>query len=415
MRVLVTGATGFLGRRVVPALMERRHEVACLVHRPGRERIFPPRTVDVHYGNVMEPDTLPAAFEDADAVVHLVGIIRRRRRSAFDLVNRQGAANVAAAAKESGVKHVTLVSALGAAEDRAYPYLHSKWEGERALVNSGVPYTIIRPSIVFGEGDEFLNSIAALVKAMPITPIIGSGRNRLQPISADDLARCVATSVEREDLKGRTLELGGPEQLSYDEIVSIVTQAMGVRRPRVHVPALIMNVLVSVMELFLPRPPITTDQLRMMAIRNVAESDGVEKAFGFTPMGLERNIDYVKSVGLGMGCLYLPGRCRGGFGTTEGGVVSAQGPRCWWTGALDSGSGAGMTGWGLGLVAVLHGGCPCALRFPPSRASGQAQDERTASLGTGGAVGGAGQRAGCWREGYDVGGQALWIPARGPE
>ncbi len=308
MRVLVTGATGFLGRRVAPALLERRHEVACLVHRPGRERIFPPRTVDVHYGNVLEPDTLPAAFQDADAVVHLVGIVRRRRRSAFDRVNRQGAANVAAAARESGVKHVALVSALGAAEDRSYPYLHSKWQGERALVSSGVPYTIIRPSIVFGAGDEFLNSLAALVRVLPITPIIGSGRNRLQPISVDDLAQCVAIAVEREDLKGRTLELGGPQQLSYDEMVSIVAQTLGVRRPRAHVPAWIMNVLVSVMEVFLPRPPITSDQLRMMAIRNVAEPDEVEKTFGFTPKGLEGNIDYVKSVGMGDGVSILTGK-----------------------------------------------------------------------------------------------------------
>ena len=297
-----------MGRRVVPALMERRHEVSCLVRRPGRERIFPPRTVDVHYGNVMEPDTLPAAFQDADAVVHLVGIIRRRRRSDFDRVNRQGVTNVAAAAGESGVKHVALVSALGAAEDRAYPYLHSKWQGERALVNSGVPYTIIRPSIVFGAGDEFLNSIAALVRVLPVTPIIGSGRNRLQPISADDLARCVAMAAERDDLKGRTLELGGPEQLSYEEIVSIVAHTLGARRPRIHLPAWAMNVLVSVMEIFLPRPPITTDQLRMMAIRNVAEPDAVEKAFGFTPQGLEGNIDYVKSVGFGDGMSILTGK-----------------------------------------------------------------------------------------------------------
>ena len=308
MRVLVTGATGFLGRRVVPALQQRRHEVSCLVHRPGRERIFPPRTVDVHYGNVMEPHTLPAAFQDADAVVHLVGIIRRRRRSAFDRVNRQGVANVAAAAKESGVKHLALVSALGAVEDPSYPYLHSKWQGERALINSGVPYTIIRPSIVFGAGDEFLNSLAALVRVLPVTPIIGSGRNRLQPISADDLARCVTLAVEREDLKGKVLELGGPQQLSYNEVVSVVAQALGVRRPRVHIPAWIMSVMVSAMELFLPRPPITSDQLRMMAIRNVAEPDTVEKTFGFTPQGLEGNIDYVKSVGMGDGMSILTGK-----------------------------------------------------------------------------------------------------------
>ena len=308
MKVLVTGATGFLGRRVVPALQLRRHEVRCLVHSPGRERIFPPRTVDVHYGNVMEPNTLTAALHDVDAVVHLVGIIRRRKGAAYGQVNRDGVANVAAAARKSGVKHLVLVSALGAAEDRSYRYLYSKWQGERAVVNSGIPYTIIRSSIVFGAGDEFLNSLAALVRVFPLTPVIGSGRNRLQPIEVEDLARCVALTVERDDLKGKTLELGGPRQISYNEIVRIVASTTGKRRPRVHVPVWVMSPLTAVMQSILPRPPITTDQLRILAIRNVAEPDVVEKTFAFTPQALEGNIDYVKSVGFRDGISILTGR-----------------------------------------------------------------------------------------------------------
>ena len=308
MKVLVTGATGFLGRRVVPALQQRRHEVSCLVHSPGRERIFPPRTVDVHYGDVMEPNTLAAALHDVDAVVHLVGIIRRRKGAGYDQVNRDGVANVVAGAKESGVKHIVLLSALGAAEDRSYPYLHSKWQGERAVVNSGIPYTIIRSSIVFGAGDEFLNSLAALVRVSPLTPVIGSGRNRLQPIEVEDLARCAALTVERDDLKGKILEVGGPRQVSYNEIVSIVARTLGSRRPRVHVPVWVMSPLTAVMQRILPRPPITTDQLRILAIRNVAEPDVVKKTFAFTPKELEGNIDYVKSVGFRDGMSILTGR-----------------------------------------------------------------------------------------------------------
>ena len=308
MKALVTGATGFLGRRVVPALQQRRHEVSCLVHSPGRERIYPPRTVDVHYGNVMQPGTLTAAFQDADVVVHLVGIIRRHRGAGYDQVNREGVANVAAAARESGVKHLVLLSAIGAAEDRAYPYLHSKWQGERAVVNSGVPYTIIRSSIVFGAGDEFLNSLAALVRVFPLTPVIGSGKNRLQPINVEDLARCVTLTVERDDLKGKTLELGGPRQVSYNEIVRIVGNTLGKRRPRVHVPVWAMGLPTAVMQRILPRPPITTDQLRILAIRNVAEPDAVQKTFGFTPKELEGNIDYVKAVSFRDGISILTGR-----------------------------------------------------------------------------------------------------------
>lgn len=314
MQVLVTGATGFLGRRVVPELQEHRHRVRCLVHTPGRERVFAPRSVDIHYGNVRDPDTLAAAMFDVEVVVHLVSIIRQGKGSSYDQVNRQGVANVVAAATGSGVKHFVLISALGAAEDRSYPYLYSKWQGEQEVVNSGLPYTIIQPSIMFGAGDEFLNNVASLVRVCPIVPVVGSGRNRLQPIAVEDMARCIALAVDREDLKGKTIEVGGPKQVSYNEIVTTVTRALGKQRLRFHVPVWLMYVLTAAVQRILPRAPVTTDQLRMLAIRNVAEPDVVEKTFGFTPRVLEGNIDYVRSVGFrdGIDILtgYMPPRIR---------------------------------------------------------------------------------------------------------
>ena len=306
MLVLVTGATGFLGRRVVAELQERHHEVRCLVRTPGRERVFPPRSVDVQYGNVLEPEALARAFHGVEAVVHLVGIIRRRKRLNYDQVNRQGVANVAAAAKQAGVKQFVLVSAIGATNNRSYPYLFSKWQGEQEVAASGLPYTIIQSSIMFGEGDEFLNTIAAMVRVAPVAPVVGSGRNRLQPIAVEDMARCVATSVDREDLKGKTIEVGGPQQLSYNEILAIVARTLRKRVFRLHIPVWIMYILAVGMRV-LPRPPLTIDQLRLLPIRNVAEPDVVEKNFGFTPRFMEGNIDYVRSVGVRDGLSILSG------------------------------------------------------------------------------------------------------------
>ena len=145
MLVMVTGATGFLGRRVVRELLERHHRVRCLVHVPGRERIFDHRDVEVHYGNVLDNDSLSQAMYDVESVVHLVAIIREGRRATFDLVNRQGAANVVAAAKAAGVREFQHVSAIGAANDSAYPYLYSKWQAEQEVANSGLLHTISAP------------------------------------------------------------------------------------------------------------------------------------------------------------------------------------------------------------------------------------------------------------------------------
>lgn len=299
--VLVTGATGFLGRRVVPELQNLGHEVRCLVHTPGRERIFTPRSVEIEYGSVLDADALAEAFYGVETVVSLVGIIRQRKGVTYDAINRQGVANLVAAAKQVRTKHFIQISAIGASSDRAYPYLYSKWQGEQEVVNSGLPYTILRPSIMFGEGDEFLTTLAGLVRLFPLVPVVGSGRNRLQPIAADDVARCIALAVDREDLKSKVIEVGGPQQVSYNEIIAVVGRTLGKRRRRLHLPISLMYLATALLQALRPHPPATTDQLRMLAVRNVSEVGVVEKTFGFTPRTLEGNIDFVRSVTYGDG------------------------------------------------------------------------------------------------------------------
>ena len=307
MLVLVTGATGFLGRRVVRKLIERGDQVRCLVHTPGKERIFSHRDVEVQYGSIREPSTLSNAFYDVDTVVHLVGIIRPRRQNSFEEIHREGTANVLTAAKEVGVKHFLYVSAIGSADDKTYPYFYTKWLGEREVIESGIPYTIFRPSILYGEGDEFLNVLAGLVRLCPIVPVIGSGNNRMQPLAADDLAQCIATTIDRENLKDCTLELGGPERLNYNELVSQVAKAMGKRRLKFHLPTWLAYAVAKVAQRLLPRAPITTDQVKMLGVRSVAYSGEVERLFGFTPRGVEGNIGFVNSVGVADGIQMLLG------------------------------------------------------------------------------------------------------------
>ena len=299
MLVLVTGATGFLGRRVVPELLARRHQVRCLVHSPGRERLFDHREVEIHYGSVLNPESLGPAMHGVQSVVHLVGIIRTGRGSPFDRVHRQGTAIVAEAAKEAGAREIIYVSAMGATSDPKYPYLHSKRQAELHITSSGMDYTILRPSVIFGEGDEFLTALAGLVRLGPVAPVIGSGRNRMQPVAVEDVARCVADSVGNSLVKGRTINLGGPHRLSYNDLLEEVALAMGRRLRLAHIPTAIAWPAVALLQNVLPRPPVTTAQLRMLGIRNVAEGPDMEQAFGFTPKPLRGNIDYVNSVSFG--------------------------------------------------------------------------------------------------------------------
>ena len=299
--LLVTGATGFLGRRVVQALHRAGHSpVRCLLHRsPRAGDASPVDGVEFVHGGVQDPESLAAAMVGVDAVVHLVGIIRERPPSTtFAGVNHVGTRNVAEAAKAAGVKHVVYVSALGARDDARFPYARSKWLGEQEVIGSGVPYTILRPSILFGEGDEFFNTLAALVKMLPVVPVAGSGANRFQPIAADDVARCVATSVLQEAHYGRVAEIGGPRQYTYRELLRVIATTLGVRRLRVHVPVPCMRIAAAVMERVLPRPPVTREQLRYLDLDSVADEDSVEREFGFAPQPLEEGLGYIRSLRL---------------------------------------------------------------------------------------------------------------------
>ena len=299
MLVLVTGGTGFLGQQVVTELLARHHQVRCLVHSPGGERRLSGKDVDVHYGSVQDIDSISQAMYGVQSVVHLVGIIRSRRGANFDAVHRRGTANVAEAARDAGAREIIYVSVLGATSDPTYPYLYSKYQGELRVINSGIGYTILRPSVIFGPGDEFLTALAGLVRMGPAVPVIGSGRNRMQPVAVEDVAHCVADSVGNSLVKGKTLNLGGPQRLSYNDLLEEVALAMGKRIRRVHIPTPIVWPLVAMMQGLLPRAPVTTGQLRMLGIRNVAEGHDIEESFGFTPKPLRGNIDYVNAVGVG--------------------------------------------------------------------------------------------------------------------
>ena len=300
MTVLVTGSTGFLGRRVVQKLIEHNYQVRCLVRTPGKERIFEQGSVDVYYGDINDPDALASACQGVDQVIHLVAVIRESGNATYDTVNRLGAEQVVEAAKSAGgISQFVHVSAVGAVNAPDLPYLKSKWHGEQAVINSGLSYTIVRPSLIFGQGDEFINSLAAVVRLFPAVPVIAGGRNRLQPIWVDDLAQCIALSLSRHDLRGHTLELGGPEQLSYNQIVDIISRTMGRHRLKVHVPTWMMRINVALMQLLMSRPPINSEMLKMLRVRNVAELGMVEQTFGFRPQPMEGNIGFVNEVGFG--------------------------------------------------------------------------------------------------------------------
>ena len=268
----------------------------CLVRTPGAEDMFDLDRVDVHYGSVTDPASLKASFYDLEEVVHLVAVIQEQGGATFSRINVEGTRNVLEAAAEGRARRFVHLSAIGAQENPRMRYLHSKWLAEQLVHSSDIPYTILRPSLLFGEGDELFNALAGLVRTMPVVPVVGNGRNEFQPISAEDVALCVANAIDNHRLRNRLVEIGGPHRLSYNQLVDEVKLSLGARRLKFHMPVPLMRLPVWLMGKLFSKPPVTQDQLNMLQVPNYAEEGTVEEVFGFAPRPVRGNVDYVRQV-----------------------------------------------------------------------------------------------------------------------
>ena len=291
MRVAVTGGSGFVGIHTVRALKNAGHDVVVI----ARGKVRQPRGDRVSFvrADLTDSPALAATFAGCDAVVHLVAVIRERGRQTFDRVNREGTVIVADAAKQAGVGHLFYQGALGADPDPRFPYLLSKWEAEQAVRASGIPYTAFRPGLIFGPGDGFFTLLARLMRIEPVIPIAGDGRTLFQPISIADVTRCILLALERGP-SNRVHELGGPDQMSYEDIILTIKETLGLHRKVVHVPVPMMLPLAFMMEKVLRNPPVTRDQLRMLARNNITRVDSVRVAFGFDAERFADNSDYLQ-------------------------------------------------------------------------------------------------------------------------
>jgi uncharacterized protein YbjT (DUF2867 family) len=279
MRVLVTGGTGFVGPHVVHAIAERGHELKLLVRDSTRSRELPGQPV---VGEMTNTVSLQHAVEGVEAVVHLVAI-RQGREEQFKRVMEQGTRDLLAAANTAGVKRFVLMSALGTSEETKdlVPYYHAKWEMEQAVKGSGLEHVIFRPSFVFGSDGGILPTFRKLAKLTPVTPIIGSGEQRIQPIWIDDVAAYFATALDKPETANRTFELGGPDIVSWNEFWQQLRTTLGIRRrPRLHVPVGLMRVNAVVTERLPGNIPLTRDLLKMLEHGdNVVSNDDAVQTF----------------------------------------------------------------------------------------------------------------------------------------
>lgn len=237
----------------------------CLIRRRRQASQLESWGCDLVEGDMTDPGSLRRAVAGCDTVVHLVAIIVGKPLD-FERIMSQGTRDLVAAATDAGVRRFLLMSALGTSEETKdlVPYYRAKWEMEQAVQGSGLEHVVFRPSFVFGRGGGVLPLFIRQVRYLPLTPIVGPGTQRLQPIWVEDVAAHVAKAIDLEAATNRTFELGGPDAVTWNELFARIKRILGKRRPSVHVPFGLLRVNAALLEL-LPRPPVTRDQLRMLA------------------------------------------------------------------------------------------------------------------------------------------------------
>ena len=288
MKVLVTGGTGFVGPAVVRAIADAGHDVRALVHSSGSDI----EGAELVQGDMTDPASLRTAVEGADVVVHLVAI-RQGKPEAFRRIMVDGTRDLIAAAQEAGASRFVLMSALGTSDETKdlVPYYGAKWEQERMLRESGLEHVVFRPSFVFGSGGGILPTFRRLAKRAPVTPIVGPGTQRIQPIWIDDVGAYFARALDEPAAANRTFELGGPEAVTWNEFWSRLKRALGISRPTVHMPMAFMRANALVTERLPGDIPLTRDLLKMLeAGDNVVTNDDAVETFKLPLVALDEQL-----------------------------------------------------------------------------------------------------------------------------
>jgi NADH dehydrogenase len=289
--VTVFGGSGFIGRHLVWQLADAGNTIRVATRSPERAGVLQPM------GNVgqivafrcdgRDEAVVRSLCEGVDAVINLVGILHERGKGDFTAMHATLPGMIARGAAAAGVRRLVHVSAIGADRSSASAYAQSKAAGETAVLDAFPHATILRPSIVFGPEDGFFNRFARMAMISPFLPLIGGGRTRFQPVYVGDVADAIMAALDRDDVQGRTFELGGPRVYSFAELLAWMLRQVGRRRLLVRVPFGVAKLQARFLEL-LPTPPLTRDQVELLKRDNVV-SPGVPTLadLGVSPTPLE--------------------------------------------------------------------------------------------------------------------------------
>jgi len=290
MMVLVTGASGFIGRRLSHRLVARGHEVRALVRRGEGGASLP--GADLVVGDVRDPAALDRAASGAEAVVHLACATGVARERVVREVNVEGTRRLLEAAVRRGARRFVFVSSVSAVRERMGPYGRTKREGEFLVSASALEWVILRPSLVYGPGPQGLFAhLARSLRALPLIPVIGDGKIELDPVHVDDVCEVIVQCLERADVTRKTYDVLGPDRVTFDQLLLRIAARQGIRKPLVHVPGLLALAVAGALGSFMERPPLTVDNVLGMTFPARVDGTPARRDFAVSWTSLDAGLE----------------------------------------------------------------------------------------------------------------------------
>ena len=295
--ILVTGGTGFIGNVLIRHLTDLGYPVKLLL-RPSKSTPDLPKGIPLEVAVTSLSDTkgIRAAMKDVDIVYHLASAESLGREAQLSEVDIQGTQALINAASQARLQRFIYLSHLGADRASAYPLLKAKAIAEHTIRSSGIPHTIFRTAIAYGERDHFSNGLAFLLKMSPYFVMVPEyGSTLLQPIWVEDLARAMTWSLEMPITKNETIRLGGPEYLSFKEICEIIIRKLGIKRQLVNVKPLILNTLTEIIEILMPNFPSSVFWLDYLATNRTTDLDILARMYDLLPARMNQQLGYLEN------------------------------------------------------------------------------------------------------------------------
>ncbi len=293
MRVFVTGASGYVGSNLLPKLLEQGHTPVCLIRPGSRKKLGDLQTrIEIVEGDVKDIDAWKDQLKNIDAFINLIGIIREfpSRGVSFEELHFQATVDLASLAIEMGVKRFLQMSALGASLHSDAKYHRTKFRAEKFLQRTELDWTIFRPSLIIGEGNEAIGMFVDMIDKYPVMPVIGEGNYQFQPVDIEDVSEGFVRALENEKAVGRIYEIGGPDRYTLNEMLDRIAEKMGKKARKIHIPTGFLKLAVASLEYF-KFFPLTRGMIDMLKEGNITDSNEFFKELNIEAIPFEQSLE----------------------------------------------------------------------------------------------------------------------------